>query len=91
MKSVTLIVASMFLGLLAAGCAVATGSPDEESLGEAQQELPSSARFVTYYSTAAKTTEVGSCVYPSLCTGSTTTCSGVKTAYSTIEIDSCHP
>ncbi len=91
MKNVHWIVASMFVGLLAAGCIGTTSEPEpgEESLGEAQQELPSGYTTTYYYSTAAKTTQVGYCYTPSICSGANTVCSGQKTAYHDSEYTSC--
>lgn len=90
MNNIRFIVASMVVGLFAAGCAAPVDPSEDEDLGEAQQALPTNATLTTYYSEAAHIHEVGHCLSPSICTGGTTTCSGVKTAYHTAETVLCN-
>ena len=90
MNNIRFIVASMVAGLFAVGCTAPVDMPDDENLGEAQQALPTNATLTTYYSEAAHIHEVGHCLSPSLCTGSTTTCSGIKTVYKTTETVFCN-
>ena len=90
MNSLRWIVASMLVGLLATACGESTPPPGEEDVGDAEQALASSYTYTTYYKEAAKINEVGYCLTPSICSGSTLQCSGVKSIYRTIESQACH-
>ena len=91
MKSIRWILASMTMGLLAAACTVPTESSEAEAEAETETKLAPEAQpddsgshiFTTYYSTAAKTTEVGYCVI-STCPPKGTTCSGTKTSFTKV-------
>ncbi|MFT3771484.1 MAG: hypothetical protein QM820_39215 [Minicystis sp.] len=96
MKNIIRLCACLSLGLFAVACVGSPsssepGSPEsgDEEVGEAEQALPSSYTITTYYKEAAKINEVGYCISPSICTGSTTSCSGQKTVYYTRVTEAC--
>ncbi|APR82775.1 Hypothetical protein A7982_08124 [Minicystis rosea] len=92
MKTMIRLGALLSFGLFAAACIGPTddgGPADDEVVSEAEQPLPSSYTVTTYYREAAKINYAGSCISPSICTGSTTTCTGQKTIYYERETNSC--
>jgi hypothetical protein len=79
-----MMMAAVSMSLFFVGCIGAEPSPEEEGdedVTEAEQALPPAYYHTTYYSDASMTTIVGSCTSPSICTGSTTRCTGQVTAY----------
>jgi hypothetical protein len=91
MKSIRWIAASMFLGLLVAGCAVSTGGSEsepeqgDESVGEAQQAIRTYT-ITTYYSDSTHQVKVGTC--NPLCSGGGV-CTGIKTPYFLFSLGFC--
>jgi hypothetical protein len=96
MKITRWILASMFLGLLAAACSVPTASAESEAEAEtpaeavqASPDTPGIQNITTYYSDATKTVIVGHCIFQT-CPPKGTACTGTKTGYFTIRDGACY-
>ena len=85
-----IISSSIVCGVLAAGC-LSTPPTEDTSVGQSEQALETlQERLVTYYSEPALINVVGSCFGPYKCFGPKgTTCTGIKTAYYTVEWFDC--
>jgi hypothetical protein len=88
-RTVQWIVASLFTGLLLAGC-VAPSDPDEEEEVTEPGVSPQSwvYRTTTYYSEPAHINEVGYCIWQICWAPKGTTCYGSTSPYYTVENES---
>jgi hypothetical protein len=102
MRNMFGVISSSFVcAVLAAGCLGTPATTDEpvadtDQVGQSEQELglggttQAQERFVTYYSDATLTIEVGWCSGPFRCVGPKgLVCSGTKTRFAVVEWTDC--